>query len=1069
MADKTIAIKVKIEGTEAQTKSLSKFQTEIDKLTRQRKALNDAVKEGTKTEAEASEERAKLNLQIKANRNALRDVEAQILKENDALRKNSGFVEGIKIALKELQQEEGRLIKKQDALNKELKEATKEYGSNSKEVTKIKNEYNTVSKTVKKVKNDIKNFNTTVNNSSKTINNNTNIVNKLGFSFKKLGTSISGAFVGLFAVQKFFQVVSDGIKTISEFEQQMANVKAVTGATASEFAQLEKLAKDLGASTQFTATEVAQLEEEYAKLGFTTDEILDAAEATLELATATGSDLAQSAKVAAATLNGFGLEAEETQRVVDVMAKSFTSSALDINKFEVAMRQVAPVAKDAGLSIEETTAFLGILADNGIKAETAGTGLRNIFLTLAEKGMTLNEAMSMVANSTNSSATASNLFGKENAVVATTLAKTSDKAADFTRELRNAQGAASAMARIVGDTLEGDVKRLNSAWEGLVLNLGENGESLFRDIIQGATDFISTLGDLTKNTHAESQAMEQQRVKINVLVGRIANLNEGTDERKRLINELNIISPKFLEGLDKENLSNKVLAKRLKEVNEQLVNQILLKRKQEKIDEQAEEQADALVSLDEAKNNLEQQLLKTREAGFKNISKENDLNKTSIEQAKELLAILKEQEVRVRTTTQFGAVIESTNEQAKAYDRLSTAINQVSVAEKQKAKEDQVGIDLAKEKDKFIKDNNLNQEEATDSVEDNTKAVEKNNKAIKQSGIDLALINEELEELEDPFGTEDVDDFEKNYGKKTDAIDKFTEAIKGQVDAEEKLEKVIGEQQLEKVTGDIAKRDKDIEDELAFQQQLKQLKVDFAAETAEALVGVAGNRIERQKTLELDALNAQLENELISQEEFEKKREAIERKAFNKQKRLQIAQVAISLATELANIAANSAGNPLNAFTAGTAGAAQNIALAKIAIARSAVQTGIIASQQFAEGGFTGDGFGSPDSTGFKPAGVVHEGEYVVPKRVLESQKGGRLVGALESMRLNKPTPLSSIGFANGGFTGGASSMDLTGLRNEITMAVRDSIGAIQVVNNSTDTITEAVRVQNIQSEATFG
>ena len=72
-------------------------------------------------------------------------------------------------------------------------------------------------------------------------------------------------------------------------------------------------------------------------------------------------------------------------------------------------------------------------------------------------------------------------------------------------------------------------------------------------------------------------------------------------------------------------------------------------------------------------------------------------------------------------------------------------------------------------------------------------------------------------------------------------------------------------------------------------------------------------------------------------------------------------------------------------------------------------------------------------------------------------------------MRLNKPTPLSSIGFANGGFTGGASSMDLTGLRNEITMAVRDSIGAIQVVNNSTDTITEAVRVQNIQSEATFG
>ena len=978
MADKTIAFKVEIKGTEEQKKKLIALEKEVKQLTEEKKKLNKAYKNGDKTLQEYSQEVAALNLKLKGNRTEILKTRQEIL--------------GL------------------DSFTK-----------------------------------------------------------KLGKSFSKLGTSIGGAFVGLFAVQKFFQVVSDGVRTIAEFEQQMANVKAVTGATASEFAQLEKLAKDLGASTQFTASEVAQLEEEYAKLGFTTDEILDAAEATLELATATGSDLAQSAKVAAATLNGFGLEAEETQRVVDVMAKSFTSSALDLSKFETAMAAVAPVAATVGMSVEETTASLGVLVDAGFDASTAGTALRNILLDTQKAGISVSEAFTKIKDSADPSTVALDLFGKRGAAVALTLADSTDKTSDFTRELRNAQGAASAMARIVGDTLEGDVKRLNSAWEGLVLNLGENGEDLFRDIIQGATDFISTLGDLTKNTHAESQALEQQRIKVNVLVGRIANLNEGTDERKRLINELNIVNKDFLKGLDRENLSNEVLAKRLKEVNKELVNQILIKREDEKLSDQAEEQADAQNNLINAEINLEKELLKTREAGFKNISKENDLNKTSIEQAKELLAILKEQEVRVRTTTQFGAVIESTNEQAKAYDRLSGAVNDLTLSTKAQEEEDKKAVELANKRELLLKKLGVSQDEVNESVEDNTKSVEDNNKAIKKSGIDLALINEELEELEDPFGTEDVDDFEKNYGKKTDAIDKFTEAIKDQLEAEEKLEELIGEQQLDKVTGDIAKREKEIEDELAFQQQLKQLKVDFAAETAEALVGVAGNRIERQKTLELDALNAQLENELISQEEFEKKREAIERKAFNKQKRLQIAQVAISLATELANIAANSAGNPLNAFTAGTAGAAQNIALAKIAIARSAVQTGIIASQQFAEGGFTGDGFGSPDSTGFKPAGVVHEGEYVVPKRVLESQKGGRLVGALESMRLNKPTPLSSIGFANGGFTGGNSSMDLTGLRNEITMAVRDSIGAIQVVNNATDTVSEAVRVSNIQSEATFG
>jgi hypothetical protein len=99
----------------------------------------------------------------------------------------------------------------------------------------------------------------------------------------------------------------------------------------------------------------------------------------------------------------------------------------------------------------------------------------------------------------------------------------------------------------------------------------------------------------------------------------------------------------------------------------------------------------------------------------------------------------------------------------------------------------------------------------------------------------------------------------------------------------------------------------------------------------------------------------------------------------------------------------------------------------------------------------------------------VHEGEYVVPKHVLESQKGGQLVGALESMRMNKPTPLSSIGFANGGFTSPISNVDISGLRDEISSAVISSIGAIKVQNVATDTTTESIKVNNIQSEATFG
>jgi SMC interacting uncharacterized protein involved in chromosome segregation len=157
---------------------------------------------------------------------------------------------------------------------------------------------------------------------------------RLGKSFKKFGTSVSGAFVGLFAAQKLFQIMSDGVKTIKDFEQQMATVKAITGATGEEFLKLEKSAKDLGSSTQFTASQVGKLQEEFAKLGFSTQEILDASEATLDLATATGSDLAQAAEVAASTLNGFGLEAKDTKKVVDLMAESFSSTPLDIINFK---------------------------------------------------------------------------------------------------------------------------------------------------------------------------------------------------------------------------------------------------------------------------------------------------------------------------------------------------------------------------------------------------------------------------------------------------------------------------------------------------------------------------------------------------------------------------------------------------------------------------------------------------------------------------------------------------------------------------------------------------------------
>ena len=151
-------------------------------------------------------------------------------------------------------------------------------------------------------------------------------IDGIGGSLKGMATKIAGATAALYAMGK---ATSFAIRVGKEFEQGMANVKAISGATGAEFAALEANARKLGASTKFTATEVSGLQTEFAKLGFTTSEIQKVTKGTLALAAATGSDLATSAAVAGTTLRGFGLDASETGRVTDVMAKSFSSSALD--------------------------------------------------------------------------------------------------------------------------------------------------------------------------------------------------------------------------------------------------------------------------------------------------------------------------------------------------------------------------------------------------------------------------------------------------------------------------------------------------------------------------------------------------------------------------------------------------------------------------------------------------------------------------------------------------------------------------------------------------------------------
>ena len=377
-------------------------------------------------------------------------------------------------------------------------------------------------------------------------------VGKLTKGFAKMAGGIA---VAVTAYKTISNAVGAAVQTFRDFEFQMAKVRAVTGASQADFKKLSVTAQELGRTTFFTATQVAELQTNFAKLGFTTEEILDAQAATLDLATATGSDLARAATVAGAAVRGFGLDASETERVVDVMAVAFTSSAMDIEKFQTSMTKVAPIAKASGFSIEDTTAIMSKLTDAGIEASIAGTSLRNILLKMQDPSSDLTKAFGKTIHGLDDLIPAMRSFVEEGGSMADIMEVvdlrqaaafeqmiTSSQATEILRDnLLNASGAASEMAEIVGDNMEGAFKRLTSALEGFAIAITEGfiGKAM-TNFIEGLTTIVSTITDLIDTsdsleviTAKTANALRAEGIEIDKLSKEYNTLLETTDKTNR--------------------------------------------------------------------------------------------------------------------------------------------------------------------------------------------------------------------------------------------------------------------------------------------------------------------------------------------------------------------------------------------------------------------------------------------------------------------------------------------------------------------------------------------------------
>ncbi len=307
------------------------------------------------------------------------------------------------------------------------------------------------------------------------------------------------------------------VRTLADFSQAMSTIRAVTGATETQFQQLRQEAKKLGASTRFSATEAADGMLFLSRAGFEVNEVLAAIGPTLDLATAGALGLGRAADIASNILQGFRLEADETTRVVDVLAFTANNANTTVEQLGDAMKFVAPVAAGLGVSVEETAAALGALSDAGLQASLAGTGLRRVLSELESPniktiqilkllGLTTDEvrisqvgltaAVEALADAGIDTGLALELFGDRGGPAFEVLSSSIPKIKELFEEIKNGGGTARRTAKIMDENLQGALRAVRSAFEAVVIAFGDLGaESALEGFLRALATALRFLAD----------------------------------------------------------------------------------------------------------------------------------------------------------------------------------------------------------------------------------------------------------------------------------------------------------------------------------------------------------------------------------------------------------------------------------------------------------------------------------------------------------------------------------------------------------------------------------------------
>lgn len=319
------------------------------------------------------------------------------------------------------------------------------------------------------------------------------------------------------------------VVTVADFDESMSKVSAISGATGNEFDQLREKAREMGAKTKFSASEAADAFEYMAMAGWKTGDMLDGIEGIMNLAAASGEDLAATSDIVTDALTAFGLTAADSGHFADVLAAASSNANTNVSMMGETFKYAAPVAGALGFSVEDVAEAIGLMANSGIKASQAGTSLRTMLTSLAGNVKLSSDSMGIMEVSTTNAdgsmrelgdiltdlrfcfskmteaeaaSNAENIVGKN--AMSGFLAVMQAAPADIEKlstAIEKCDGTSESMADTMQDNLNGQITILKSQLQELAISFGDMLMPVIREVvthIQGIVDWLNGLSETQK-------------------------------------------------------------------------------------------------------------------------------------------------------------------------------------------------------------------------------------------------------------------------------------------------------------------------------------------------------------------------------------------------------------------------------------------------------------------------------------------------------------------------------------------------------------------------------------------